>query len=155
MRRPIRRRSFRRHQGGRSHEPEFVSPESAAAVQRAGRGLPGSGRKGHHDGASRTEPERNWCFDFGGLKPVRAWLHEQFDHTLIVAEDDPDLSTFRRLERDGLAAVRILPAVGCESVAKYVFDHMADNVGRETGARVWLESVEVREHGGNSAIYQR
>jgi 6-pyruvoyltetrahydropterin/6-carboxytetrahydropterin synthase len=105
--------------------------------------------------ATHALDERNWCFDFGGLKPVRAWLHEQFDHTLIVAEDDPDLSTFRRLDRDGLAALRILPAVGCEAVAKYVFDHVADYVGRETGARVWLESVEVREHGGNSAIYQR
>jgi hypothetical protein len=24
----------------------------------------------------------------------------------------------------------------------------------QTDARVWLESVEVREHGGNSAIYE-
>ncbi|MBX6744303.1 MAG: 6-carboxytetrahydropterin synthase, partial [Acetobacteraceae bacterium] len=29
--------------------------------------------------------ERNWCFDFGGLKPIRAWLHEMFDHTTLVA----------------------------------------------------------------------
>jgi hypothetical protein len=27
-------------------------------------------------------------------------------------------------------------------------------VRRETCGRVWLESVEVREHGGNSAIYE-
>jgi 6-pyruvoyltetrahydropterin/6-carboxytetrahydropterin synthase len=36
-----------------------------------------------------------------------------------------------------------------------VFDHLADFVDRETLGRVWVESVEVREHGGNSAIYSR
>jgi 6-pyruvoyltetrahydropterin/6-carboxytetrahydropterin synthase len=60
--------------------------------------------------------ERHWCFDFGGLKPIRAWLHDTFDHTMIV-------------------------------VAAYV--------AGETDGRVWLESVEVREHGGNAASYER
>jgi 6-pyruvoyltetrahydropterin/6-carboxytetrahydropterin synthase len=36
-----------------------------------------------------------------------------------------------------------------------VFDYVARYVEAETGARVWLESVEVKEHGGNSAIYSR
>lgn len=99
--------------------------------------------------------ERNWCFDFGGLKPVRAWLHEMFDHTMIVAADDPHLALLQNLGAQGLATVRILPAVGCEAVAKHAFDHVSDYVAAETGNRVWLESVEVREHGGNSAIYER
>src|SRR5436309_11409257 len=69
--------------------------------------------------AAHRLDERNWCFDFGGLKAVRSWLHEMFDHTLIVAEDDPHIEALRRLEREGLAAVRVLPAVGCEAVAKH------------------------------------
>ena len=99
--------------------------------------------------------ERNWCFDFGGLKPIRAWLHETFDHTLIVAEDDTSLASFRALADEGLADLRVLPSVGCEATARYVFDHVAAFVAKETGGRVWLESVEVREHGGNSAAYER
>jgi 6-pyruvoyltetrahydropterin/6-carboxytetrahydropterin synthase len=99
--------------------------------------------------------ERNWCFDFGGLKPVRAWLHEMFDHTTLVAEDDPHLPAFRDLAEKGLVDLRVLPNVGCEAVAEQVFDHVARFVRQETGGRVWLESVEVREHGGNSAMYQR
>jgi 6-pyruvoyltetrahydropterin/6-carboxytetrahydropterin synthase len=99
--------------------------------------------------------ERNWCYDFGGLKPIRAWLHEMFDHTLVVAEDDPGLPRFQALADEGLADLRILPAVGCEATAKYVFDYVNQYVDRETGGRVWLESAEVREHGGNSAIYAR
>lgn len=99
--------------------------------------------------------ERHWCFDFGGLKPVRQWLHDTFDHTLLVAEDDPALSSFRRLAEEGLVDLRVLPAVGCEATARYVFDHVAAFVAAETGGRVWLESVEVREHGGNAARYER
>ncbi|HYY83203.1 MAG TPA: 6-carboxytetrahydropterin synthase [Beijerinckiaceae bacterium] len=99
--------------------------------------------------------ERHWCFDFGGLKPIRAWLHDTFDHTMIVAQDDPSLATFQALEKEGVVALRVLPAVGCEATARYVFDHVATYVAGETDGRVWLESVEVREHGGNAASYER
>lgn len=99
--------------------------------------------------------ERNWCFDFGGLKPVKAWLKSMFDHTMLVAEDDPERERFEQLNRDGLIDLRVLPAVGCEATAKYVFDFVATYVHEQTGGRVWLESAEVSEHGGNSAIYAR
>lgn len=96
--------------------------------------------------------ERNWCLDFGGLKPVRAWLHDMFDHTVIMAIDDPALGHFQALELQGLIALRVLPAVGCEATAHFVFDYLARFVAEQTSGRVWLEAVEVREHGGNSAI---
>ena len=104
--------------------------------------------------ATHQLDERNWCFDFGGLKPVRSWLHDMFDHTMIVALDDPFLDRLQQLDREGLAKVRVLPSVGCEAVAKHVFSHVADYVRSESARRVWLESVEVREHGGNSAVYE-
>lgn len=96
--------------------------------------------------------ERNWCFDFGGLKPLRAWLHQWFDHTLIVAADDPALGQFQSLADEGLVALRILPAVGCEATARFVFDYAAAFVSEQTDDRAWIEAVEVREHGGNSAM---
>ena len=37
--------------------------------------------------------ERNWVYDFGGLKEFKAWLEKTFDHTLCVAEDDPEFQT--------------------------------------------------------------
>jgi 6-pyruvoyltetrahydropterin/6-carboxytetrahydropterin synthase len=98
---------------------------------------------------------RNWCFDFGGLKPVKAWLKETFDHTTLVAQDDPEFARFEDLARAGLIDLRVLPAVGCEATARYVFDYVVAFVHQETGGRVWIESVEVMEHGGNSAIYSR
>lgn len=104
--------------------------------------------------ASRTLDERNWCMDFGGLKAVRAWLHEMFDHTMLIAADDPYRHEFERLAGLGLVALRVLPAAGCEAIARHVFDHVGKIVGADTDGRVRVESVEVREHSGNSAIYQ-
>ena len=97
--------------------------------------------------------ERNWCFDFGGLKPIKSWLHEMFDHTLVVAQDDPALLQFKELASRGLVELRVLPAVGCEATAGFVFEHVSRFVAEQTNDRVWLEAVEVKEHGGNSAIY--
>ena len=97
--------------------------------------------------------ERNWCFDFGGLKPIKAWLHEMFDHTLLVAADDPELMEFKRLAERGIVDLRVFPAVGCEAVARIVYDHVAQFAAETTGNRVRLEQVEVSEHSGNSASY--
>ena len=36
-----------------------------------------------------TLDARNWCMDFGGLKPLKGLLEDWFDHTLLVAQDDP------------------------------------------------------------------
>jgi 6-pyruvoyltetrahydropterin/6-carboxytetrahydropterin synthase len=104
--------------------------------------------------ATETLDENNWCLDFGGLKQVRAWLHEMFDHTVLVSADDPMFHEFERLDDLGLVKMRVMPSVGCEAVARYVFEQVGKMVADETGGRVHVESVEVREHSGNSAIYQ-
>ena len=96
---------------------------------------------------------RNWCIDFGSLKPVRTWLHEMFDHTMVVAADDPHLPRFEELARQNLVDLRIMPAVGCEATARYVHENVTTMIRAQTGGRVWVESVEVREHGSNSATY--
>lgn len=104
--------------------------------------------------AARVLDERNWCMDFGGLRNVRAWLHEVFDHTVLIAADDPFRQEFERLDKLGLLALRVLPTVGCEAIAQHTYEHVNKMIDVETNGRVWVESVEVREHSGNSAIYQ-
>ena len=61
--------------------------------------------------AAEQLDERGWVIDFGkdGFGPIRDWLHETFDHTLLVAADDPERAEFLRLRDRGLAEVRILP----------------------------------------------
>lgn len=43
--------------------------------------------------AAEQLDRRGWVVDFGagGFGQIRAWLHEVFDHALLVAEDDPAL----------------------------------------------------------------
>jgi 6-pyruvoyltetrahydropterin/6-carboxytetrahydropterin synthase len=85
-----------------------------------------------------TLDDRNWVFDFGGLKQFKEWAEHMFDHTLVIAEDDPHLDFFQQMaaisngsqssdiphERGALCDLRIVPAVGCEMFAKMCYDAM-------------------------------
>lgn len=99
---------------------------------------------------------RNWVMDFGGLKNVKQWLQDHFDHKLLVAEDDPELPILLELEKRGLAEIILVPAVGCEAFAKLIYDYVNKWLGShpQHSERVYLRSVEVKEHGANSAIYE-
>jgi len=101
--------------------------------------------------AAASLDARGWCIDFGGLKPLRDWLHHMFDHTLLAAEDDPELPALRDLQARGLAQLRVLRAVGCEAFAALANDWATTFLASETDGRVWLEAVEVSEHAGNTA----
>lgn len=93
--------------------------------------------------------ERNWVQDFGGLKEVKKWLEHMFDHTTIVAEDDPALQSFQTLEMAGLVQLRIVKDVGCERFAELIMDKVVE-MGFHN-----LQSVRIWEHEGNSAIVSR
>jgi 6-pyruvoyltetrahydropterin/6-carboxytetrahydropterin synthase len=106
--------------------------------------------------------ERNWVWDFGGMKRSKtkilgmspkdyfAWL---LDHTTIIAEDDPYLENFKQMGRDGIIQLRILPTVGCERFAEFLFDIINAFLEVETNGRVKATKVEVYEHEKNSASY--
>ena len=98
--------------------------------------------------------ERNWIVDFGGLKPLKNWLAEMFDHTYLVAEDDPELETFVDLAKKDLVDLRIVSATGCERFAEMAFDKAEEIVSELTDRRCWVQSVTVREHGHNSATVE-
>lgn len=105
-------------------------------------------------GANQLD-QRNWVMDFGALKPIKQYLTDTFDHVMLVAQDDPHLDRFVELDKHGLANVQVVENVGCEAFAEMVF-HEVDQWLKVTNhaPRVFLVSVEVREHGANSAIYQ-
>ena len=97
---------------------------------------------------------RNWVVDFGSLKGLKQMFVDTFDHKLLVAEDDPDKDDICALAGMGIADVIVVPAVGCEKFAEYVFG--ATEVWLLSNGytpRVKLISAEVKEHGANSAIY--
>ena len=100
-----------------------------------------------------TLDERNWVYDFGECKWIKKYLDEIFDHTLAIAEDDPELNTFKTLHGKGLANLFTFKGVGCEKFAEHVYNYVSPKVYTDTKGRVSVYSVEVFEHGANSAIY--
>lgn len=100
--------------------------------------------------STEDRDENGWVIDFGGLKPVKQWLVDTFDHATLVAEDDPDLVMFDQLNSIGLARVVKVPATGCEAFADLIRVYVS-NWLKENFPRVELERVEVREHGANAA----
>tara|TARA_B100000214_G_scaffold333666_1_gene275869 strand:+ start:44 stop:508 length:465 start_codon:yes stop_codon:yes gene_type:complete len=107
--------------------------------------------------------EKNWVWDFGGMKRAKTqidgmspkeWMDHMFDHTLVVAEDDPFVESFQSMGVHGAAQVRVIPAVGAEKFAEFVFNKLNEFVKTETKDRVKVVRVEFMEHGKNSAIYE-
>lgn len=106
--------------------------------------------------------ERNWVWDFGGMKRAKGkidgmnpkeWMDYMFDHTCLVAEDDPGIGGFRTMDQLGVVQLRVLPAVGAEQFAKFIYDKINPFVLEETGGRVKVTKVEFMENNKNSAIY--
>jgi 6-pyruvoyltetrahydropterin/6-carboxytetrahydropterin synthase len=122
--------------------------------------------------------------DFGGLKAFKEWSEYMFDHTLVVAEDDPHLKLFQTMaslgkqDQGGVADLRVVEAVGCEKFSELAYKTMENilrafqagnswflvsqdgNTVKEfkcrypVGQGVKLRSVEVFEHEANSAVYE-
>jgi len=131
---------------------------------------------------SETLDDRNWVMDFGGLKAFKEWSEYMFDHTLVIAEDDPHRAMFEKMaklglqDQSGVCDIRFVPAVGCEKFSELAFQEMSrilhcfksgqpyrllkgDRIEvfeprYPVGQGVELRSVEVFEHAGNSATYE-
>ena len=114
--------------------------------------------------------DRNWVWDFGGMKRAKTkidgkspkeWMDYMFDHTVLVAEDDPFLPDLEKLyhrpekglQYHGILQLRVVPATGAEKFAEFIFKKLNKFVKEETNNRVRVKQVEFREHNKNSAIY--
>lgn len=102
---------------------------------------------------SETLDVRNWVCDFGGFRTLKDFLDEHFDHTLLVAQDDPDLEFIKELDDRGLAQVREISKTGCEGIAEFLFEYMNTVWMKENGYgdHVFCRKVRVWETPSNSA----
>ena len=99
---------------------------------------------------------RNWAMDYGGLRDLKEFLEDQFDHTLLVAEDDPKMWLFKQLQENHLAKLTILPKLGCEGLADMLYKYvngvyLPEVMGPGEAERLWCFRVEVRETQSNMA----
>lgn len=127
--------------------------------------------------------DKNWSMDYGNLKPFKDWADHMFDHTLIIAEDDPELEFFKAMyqrsqiqlaegekpedfipyKRGAICDLRIVPGVGCEMFSKLAYEKMEELLKEMKEGKhsrypvnkdVQLVSVKVFEHGSNASLYK-
>lgn len=107
---------------------------------------------------------RNWVWDFGGMKRAKGtidgmnpkeWLNYMFDHTTCVAENDPYLPLFKQMDDNKIIQLRILPGVGAEKFAQYLYEKIGQFVNEETDGRVKVTKVDFYENHRNMASYSK
>jgi len=102
-----------------------------------------------------TLDEMNWVVDFGCFKRngLKDWLADMFDHTLLIEQDDPMRPLFEEFGQYKVAKVVFLEKMGCENLAKLVFDKFQKTFDSTDPGRIRVVSVECFEHEKNSGIY--
>lgn len=108
--------------------------------------------------------ERNWVWDFGGMKRAntkidgmspKEWMDYMFDHTVVLANDDPEKIFFENLDAKGVIQLRVIDGpVGAERFAEFIYKKLNEFVRIETKGRVHVQRVEFFENKKNTAIYE-
>lgn len=115
----------------------------------------GYSRSFHFVFGCRELDECGFVVDFGSLSWLKEYLEEEFDHTLLLNGDDPQLPSFRTLESAGACKITTMPyGVGMEGSARLVCEMVDKGLRNQTNNRCWVISVECRENEKNSAIYR-
>lgn len=99
-----------------------------------------------------TLNDKKWVYDFAGFKQFKKWLADLLDHTVIVAQDDPQITLFKDLcTKNLLIQLRIVEHIGAESFAKLIYEELQSNFLKDFDGVI--EYVEFAEHEKNSARY--
>ena len=101
--------------------------------------------------------EQQWVMDFGGLTEINDWLHQQWDHRLLISSDDPLLQDFKILHDKDRCNLNMMDihkgwGPGIEASCKFVFDYADKWIKQLTSNRVWVSKIQIWEHEKNSAI---
>lgn len=105
-------------------------------------------------GCGEVEPATGFVIDFSDLKGVRALLQDQFDHTTLVAADDPHRESFEELGRAGVIDLRIMDHTGMEGAAEWVYEQAGRLIRERTGGRVRVLRVVARESRKNTVVFR-
>lgn len=93
----------------------------------------------------------NWVYDFGKFTFLEEWLKDNFDHTLLVAKDDPEIDLIKSMHLKTAKIVE-LDKISCEYFAELTFNFIEKSL---SDLDIKVVSVEVSEHDSNSAGFYR
>lgn len=101
--------------------------------------------------------EHGFIYDFGKFKPFKEWLEHMFDHTILISKDDPQLSTMKILNEQGLMDMHIVESCSCEGIAKLVYEELVRRLKNDesdfVAHNVSVVYVQVYEDHKNTAVY--
>lgn len=106
-----------------------------------------------HFAANRLTKE-GFVVDFSDLKDLKAWLHQWFDHTMLINANDPEMELFEELDKKGIVQLRVMPNCSMEGTAKFTYEFVNKLLTKKYNGNAWCYRVEVRENDKNSAIYE-
>lgn len=96
--------------------------------------------------------DNGFVVDFGGLQSIKKLLADQFDHTLLISHEDPELLLFKKMHADGLCDLRVAEG-SAEDIVRWIFEKANLLLRKEHDGRVWLHAATVWEDSKNSATY--
>ena len=106
----------------------------------------------------KTLDARNWVVDFGAMRPLKDFLKETFDHTMLVALDDPHLEVYRNLYELGLCKLIEVDRTGCEGLAHFLYEYVNEiflpDSYSDNSRDIHCRKVLVRETPSNSAYVE-
>jgi 6-pyruvoyltetrahydropterin/6-carboxytetrahydropterin synthase len=86
---------------------------------------------------AETEPDSGLVLETGSVKEVRSALRYQFDHTTLIADDDPQRDLFELLAERGVVDLRIMDNTSMEgSTGLGVRHHRTHRHARDRRLRV-------------------
>lgn len=80
---------------------------------------------------------------------IRSALRYEFDHTTLIARDDPQRDLFRNARRAGRHRPAALDNTSMEGSAAWVIDTAERIVGLATGGQVWVARIVACESRNN------
>lgn len=104
----------------------------------------------------------DWVIDFAFMKDsslqidnmtISNWFSHQFDHTTLIAKDDPHLEHFKTLEAQKLIQLRIMENISTEKFSEYIYHKLAPFISNKTKQMTQLVQVDTHEHERNTASY--
>ena len=98
--------------------------------------------------------ENGFVVDFSSLKILEKKLTTQFDHTFLVNADDPLISIWEQLHKEGALDLRIMKNVGMESSAKLIWEWANSLLFERDSGRTCCWRAEARENLENAACFE-
>lgn len=98
--------------------------------------------------------ENGWVLDFSDLKWLKDYLDKTFDHTLLIAADDPQRASFELLHNAFGCQLVMLPyGPSMEGTARHLCEYAEQHLNMRHNGRVRVVLVEARENDKNAATF--